>query len=227
MAVELVARFRQLTASHIGRLVFADTASQTPRDRCLRRLIDQGYLSRLDTRLVGGSTGGSTQFVYQLGRRGWQELRLSGRYWAARSVNAHALEIADLYVALKAFEREGEVAVLRFDIEQESWRDVAGVRLTPDAFAELGNPAQHTKSLHFIEVDRGTEHWDKLLGKCVRYWRAYNSWSEAVFPSVLFLTPDARRQRTIERVIAEGPRDAASLFRVVERHRAAALLVDP
>ena len=64
--VELVGRFRLMTAEQIRSVVFPAQASKTPLDRALKRLTDAGYLTRLG-RMVGGFGGGSGQYVYQLG----------------------------------------------------------------------------------------------------------------------------------------------------------------
>ena len=58
--VELVGRFRLVSAGQVREVVFPDLASKTPLDRSLRRLTATGYLRRL-ARFVGGFGGGSGQ----------------------------------------------------------------------------------------------------------------------------------------------------------------------
>lgn len=119
--VELVARFRQLSAGHVHAALFADCASKTPCDRALKRLCGRGYLARL-IRPVGGDGGGSSQYVYQLGRAGWRLLGLQGTFWTARSVNLHSLAIADCFIQLRVAEQQGLLTVLLFDTEPRCHR---------------------------------------------------------------------------------------------------------
>jgi hypothetical protein len=211
--VELVGRFRQLSAAHIGSILFAGSASKTPLDRCLKRLVEQRYLARL-ARPVGGDGGGSAQFVYQLGRAGWRLLGKSGAYWVPRAVNRHTLAIADCYVQLCRAERAGEVAVLAFEPEPLCHVNVGTIQLTPDAFAEIGVRALNAKFSFWLEVDRGTEHGQVIKDKCIRYWRAYKLWEGAVFPYVVFVVPDESRRQEVCRVVAGGPDQAQDIFQV-------------
>jgi hypothetical protein len=209
--VELVGRFRQLTAGQIGAVLFAGNGSQTPLDRCLKRLVERRYLARL-SRLVGGDGGGSAQYVYQLGRAGCQLVSRPGRYWPLRAVNLHTLAIADCFVRLVEAERAGTCTILRFDPEPDV--PANGVTLTPDALVDLGYHERGMKTSHFLEVDRATEHRETIKDKCVRYWRAYQQWDGDVFPYVIFVVPDRERATVIRQVIASGPTEAQPLFQV-------------
>jgi len=210
--VELVGKFRQLTAGHIRALLFADVASQTPVDRTLKRLVERKYLMRLH-RLVGGTQGGSAQYVYQLGRQGWNLLDRHGEYWAPRAVNLHTLAVADCMVALKRAEKNGALKIVSFKTEPDCYETVGDIRLTPDAFVELNLGGQQLTS--WLEVDRGTEHPDKIQEKCERYWKASTSgqW-DGYFPFVLYVVPDVQRQRAIERIVQAGPVGANELFSI-------------
>lgn len=212
--VELVGQFKQLTPRHVRALAFAGVASQTPVDRALKRLVDRRYLMRLERRLVGGTRGGSAQYVHQLGRQGWKLLGRHGDYWAPRAVNLHSLALADCIVALKAAEQRGvPLELVRFTTEPECHETVGGVRLTPDAFVDLN--LRSNKLVSWLEVDRGTEHLATIQEKCERYWKAFISgqW-DGHFPFVLFVVPDEERERAIERVVRDGPSAALELFKV-------------
>lgn len=213
--VELVARFRQLSAAHIHTTLFADCASHTPCDRTLKRLCERGFLTRL-ARPVGGDGGGSSQYVYQLGRSGWRLLGRTGAYWAARTVNLHALAVADCFVLLQLAERDNHLAVLRFDVEPASHRTVDNILLTPDAYAEVGVVARRMRFSLFLEIDRGTEHARVIAEKCSRYWHGFQQWTDEHFPYVMFVVPDASRREQVSRITAGGPAPASALFRVVE-----------
>jgi hypothetical protein len=212
LVIEYVARFRQLTAGQLRTFVFGELASPTPCDRTLKRLVDGKYLMRLH-RLVGGTQGGSAQYVYQLGRQGWRVLERAGEYWAPRAVNLHALAIADCLVKLKTAERAGVLEVASFTTEPACHVRVGGLLLTPDAFVELKLGDGRGSLISWLEVDRGTEHLSTIQEKCERYWKASISgqW-DGHFPYVLFVVPDEQRQRAIERLIHAGPPSATELF---------------
>lgn len=225
--VQLVGRFQQLTSGQIGELLFTGLASSTPRDRCLRRLLEDRYLSRLDVRLIGGDAGGSSQHVYQLGPAGWRLLGRPGRYWARRAANRHAIELADVYVRLKTLENSGNIQVVRFDVEREAWRNVAGIGLTPDAYVEIGHHISRTKVCWFIELDRETESVGTIRERCARYVRAYERWDEGVFPYVLFLVPTEARATAVRTVIASGPAEADRTIRACSSTDAMYALAPP
>lgn len=213
-AVELVGRFGQLSAGHIRAALFAGL-SPTPCDRALKRLVERGYLARLPLRIVGGAGGGASQYVYQLGRKGWRLLGRAGDYWQARAVNAHSLAVADCFVALKAAEHTGGLAVLAFEVEHEARRDVQGVSLTPDAFCRIGFTESRRLLSVWLEVDMGTERASQILEKCGRYWQAYENWDGSVYPRVLFVAPDDARKNQLVRMVASvTPDEARALFQV-------------
>lgn len=214
--VELVGQFRQMGAEQVREVLFFEQRSKTPCDRALKRLTDAGYLARLG-RMVGGFGGGSGQYIYQLGRAGWRYLGKGGGYRPLRVIDHHALTIAECFVLLKAMERSGELVVISYQADPASRRTVGDSLLTPDAYVELGIPATRRKFMFWLEIDRDTENAEVIRGKCVRYWRAFQSWDGDVFPYVVFVAPDAPRKQEIERVIAGGPDEAQALFRVYER----------
>lgn len=211
--IKLIGDFRQLSAAHIRTALFAGTTSKTPLDRCLKRLVEHRYLVRL-SRLVGGDGGGSAQYVYQLGRAGWRLLGREGDYWVPRSVNLHTLAIADSHQRLVQAEHDGWLTVITFEPEPNCHVSVGSVRLTPDAYTEIGLHEQRLKIGLWLEVDRGTEKGEVIREKCIRYWRAYQTWEDEVFPYIAFVVPDLARSRVIERVIESGPVEAQELFRV-------------
>jgi hypothetical protein len=214
--VELVGKFRQLLAGQIKACLFHDVASATPLDRTLKRLVERKHLSRLK-RLVGGDQGGSGQFIYQLGRQGWRLLDRPGAYWAPQAVNWHSLAIADCYVLLKQAEYRGELEVVQFVTEPACHHDIGPFLLTPDAYVEVGSCTTKLKYSYWLEVDRGTEHLNKIEEKCVRYWRAFRAWQEEYFPTILFVVPDSARERAIVSVHDQGPVEARKLFSVCTR----------
>jgi hypothetical protein len=211
--VSLLGRFRLLAAEHIREILFSGQHSKTPLDRALKRLTDAGYIARLG-RMVGGFGGGSGQYVYQLGRAGWRYLGKGGGYRPLKTIDHHALMIADCFVILTALARSGSLAVIRYDADPASRQTVGDILLTPDAYTEIGIAATRRKYSLWLEIDRDTENADIIRGKLSRYWRAYQLWDGEVFPYVVFVAPDEARRRELLRVIAGGPDEAQALFRV-------------
>ena len=150
------------------------------------------------------------------GRAGWRLLGKGGGYRPLRVVDLHTLTIAECFVTLKRLEQSGELTVIAYEPDPASRRTIGEVLLTPDAYAELGVPTLKLKYSFWLEIDRDTENSETIKGKCVRYWRAYQAWDGDVFPYIMFVVPDATRQRELERVIAGGPDEAQQLFRVYQ-----------
>lgn len=221
--VELVGRFRLMGAEQVREVLFSTQSSKTPLDRALLRLTAAGYLVRLG-RMVGGFGGGSGQYVYQLGRAGWRLLGKGGGYRPLRMIDYHTLTIAECFVMLKRLERGGELTVIAYESDPASRQTVGDILLTPDAYVELGVSATRQKFHFWLEIDRDTENAETIRGKCVRYWRAFQAWDGEVFPYIVFVVPDDRRQRELERTIAGGPDEAQELFKIYQLQNFAELI---
>src|SRR3954470_16863870 len=170
--VQLIAQFKQASSRQVHELLFSDV-SYTPADRTLRRLTDRGYLTRIERRAVGGSRGGSGQYVYGLGRRGFY-LFYDGRFNPARTVNYHALAILDCYITLRRLELAGRLSITGLSTEPDCWVRVGGDELKPDLFIELSRAPGDSLML-WLEVDMATEGQRQIRDKLARYWRAYNN----------------------------------------------------
>lgn len=211
--LQLVGRFRLVAAEQIRALLFQAQASKTPLDRALLRLTAGGYLARLG-RLVGGFGGGSGQYVYQLGRKGWRSLGKGGAYRPLRTVDLHTLTITECFVQLHRLENRGALTVIEYRPEPAAHLHVGGTALTPDAYVELGVHSTRTKFTYWLEIDRDTENADVIRGKLSRYWHAYQAWDGDVFPYVVFVVPDESRGQELGRIIAGGPEQAHAIFQV-------------
>ena len=215
--VELVARFNQLSSSHIQKLIFTDVASNTPCDRVLKRLAERGYLARIERRNVGGSRGGSGQYVYQLGRHG-HTLYKQNRYIPARSINYHSLTIADAYVYITLAERRGAVSVRGISTEPDCWVKIGAHELKPDLYVELERPTSGQRIKLWLEIDMGTEGQRQIKDKLNRYWEAFNAADTAewpVYPLVVFVAIDEARARELHWLLEQGNKEAQGLFRVL------------
>ncbi|MGH2852714.1 MAG: replication-relaxation family protein [Solirubrobacteraceae bacterium] len=244
--VEAVARLTLVSGGQLIDLFFSSISHSATRSRRARRvlgrLVEARVLDRLERR-QGGVGGGSSAWVYALGPAGRRMIA----YWAGEGLPrsrgayepgavwvAHTLAVADLYVRLRAAERAGRIELLAFDTEPACWRrytrlgGTAGV-LKPDAYVRLG--IGEFEDSFFIEVDRGTER----RGQLTRQHRAYQEYFRAgveqarrgVFPSVLWIVPDAQRLELLADIHQGLPEPARRLFTVALSERALAALGGP
>src|SRR3954447_9498518 len=132
--VQLIARFKQASSRQVHELLFPGV-TYTPADRTLKRLTDRGYLTRIERRTVGGSRGGSGQYVYGLGRRGFF-LFYDGRFSPPRTVNYHALAILHSYIVLHRLQRAGRLEIAGLSTEPDCWVKIGGNELKPDLYVE-------------------------------------------------------------------------------------------
>lgn len=222
-----IARFGQLTASHLRTMHFQQHASQTPLDRALKRLVESRFIARIERRMIGGSGAGSGQYVYQLGSAGWTLAGRAGRYWPARTVNYHTLAIADAYRELLELEHKGRIEIVGFTTEPETWRTVGGVELRPDMFIQIGNVFKGTLTSLWLEVDMGTERQKQIKDKLALYWQARQRTDAselAVFPRVIFVAPDEHRATELRWIVEQGPEEAQDLFLISTADEFAALI---
>ena len=214
-----VGRWRQLTSKQLEAMHFADAKSTTRLKVALLRLVESKYLARIERRPVGGAGKGSGGYVYQLGREGWKLYGHERKYWPYRAIDHHTLAIADSYVKALELEQSGEVQILGYSTEPESWRTVGGYELRPDLHLELGLIEQRRRAAYWLEIDMGTERQSKIAEKLVAYTRALEEGSAdelALMTGVIFVAPDAHRLRELRWLIDKGDREARKLFRVVE-----------
>ena len=216
-----VARFRQLSAAHIRTLVFHASPNDTPSNRTLKRLTEYNYLMRVERRLVGGTKGGSGQYVYQLGSKG-HFLFFAERPNFRRTVDFHALGIADAYCLIANLQRQGRLSVIGLATEPDCWTRIAGVELKPDLRIDLSDT-----DLYWIEVDMATEGQKQLKGKLEAYCRAWdgadvNQWPQ--WPTVLWVAVDQARANEIAWLVKQMPKTAQPMFKVATLEGLAAVL---
>jgi len=212
-----IAKFGQLASAHIATLHFNDLASGTPMWRAMTRLVERGYVKRIERRLVGGTGAGSGQFVFQLGRAGHAISQRPGKYWPFRTVDYHTLAIADAYIELLQLERAGRVRIDGFSTEPESWIEIAGADLRPDLHVDVADLGKRRNMSLWIEIDMGTERQKAIKDKLARYWHAYQHATEddlSSFPLILLIAPDDARARELRWIIERGDKDAQALFLV-------------
>jgi hypothetical protein len=236
-----VGRLRFMSGGQVARLHFAEgtpVGRQRRAQATLRRLTDDGYLSRLPRR-VGGVGSGSERFVYQLGYRGQREVRPDRRARTPEDSGwlfvEHALAIADLVVELSEADRAGQCEVLHVQSEPAVWRHYVGTSgrvlvLKPDLGLHV--VADSASLVWFIEVDRATESLKRIRTKArqyLDYWRSGREQERlGAFPRVLWSVPDEKRAEALCRTLAELPDPAAEMFVVaVAKNSARAVLAQP
>ena len=236
--VETVARLTLVSGRQLSDLFF-DSFSGSSTDtrrarRVLARLVEQRALDRLERRR-GGTGGGSSAWVYGLGPAGVRMVA----YWAGEGLprsrgahepgaawTAHTLAVSELYVRLREAEQAGRAELLVFDAEPNCWRRYTGLGgaarvLKPDAYVRLGLGEYEDSFL--VEVDLGTER----RGQLTRQHHAYSEYFRAgveqaktgVFPSVLWIVPDARRVALLADIQRGLPAQARRLFTVATNER--------
>jgi hypothetical protein len=221
--VQLVARFKQVSARQVSEALFSERSSRTPCDRALKRLVDQKFLARIERRIVGGSRGGSGVYVYGLGRRGFYTY-FTGSYSPPRTVNYHALAIAEAYVSMLKASRAGAFEIVAVSTEPDCWAVVGGVELRPDMYVELQIP-EGKLFCDVYEIDMGTESQRQLRGKLGAYYRAWDNADTPGFPRVVWVAVDEERRRELSWLVSQLHIDAQALFVVTTAERLPSLYV--
>lgn len=231
-----------LTGRQVQRLHVHEGSALTQARRCralLQRLHDDGLVHRLERR-VGGVRAGSSGFTYGLtaagqrltNKQGWAGGERLRRPWEpSLSFTDHLLAVSELYVELREAEQLGRFELLGFDAEPACWRhwtDPSGRHgvLKPDAYVAVGGEELETFS--FLELDRSTESLPTIRRKLdtyLAYWRSgLEQQRLSLFPRVVFITPDSRRQAAIVGVLGQLEPTFWPLFQVVTiRHGLTAL----
>jgi hypothetical protein len=231
--VATLSRTRLATTLQLQRLHFTEGSPESQARRCrrtLQRLVELDVLARLDRR-IGGARAGSAGFIHGLGTVGQ---RLNGGHGPAGGERirrpwtpslpfvAHVLCVTEIYAQLREVERRHGIELIRFDAEPAAWRHFTGpagnpITLKPDAYAvtSSGDWEDH----RFIEVDRATESPVTIATKLRTYRQYWSSGREQyrheVFPGVLIVVPDPKRQAVIVGECTRQPADAWHLFQVV------------
>ncbi|MEO6470959.1 MAG: replication-relaxation family protein [Aeromicrobium sp.] len=232
-------RFRLLDTKHVQRLHYTDHTSDLAAaracNRALLRLRELGLISSLDRR-VGGVRKGSASFVWQLAATGERFLRATrGQAHRRRFMEpgpyfvTHTLAVNDVAVGLlEAPKATPGFAVEELVTEPSNWRSYLGANgetrwLKPDLYVVThhagGDEGRDGYEEHtFLEVDLGTEHLPRIQAKCLMYAAYANTGAyqaeHALFPVVVWLSPDPARSRALEAAISATRNLPQELFRV-------------
>lgn len=220
-----LARVRVATARQLYQLQFEGVTRRQAR-AALSSLTGRRLITRLP-RVVGGVRAGSTGYVYALDLAGIRLMRPDHarpqRPWSVgQTFLDHSLAVTDLYVRFVGAHRTARLTLADFVTEPGCWRRFHGpggarVVLKPDAALRL--LVGRFEDRWFIEVDRGTESRTALARKCDlyrQYWQTGREQARAngIFPKVVWLVPDERRQKALADVIGRQPTYAWPLFAV-------------
>jgi hypothetical protein len=165
--------------------------------------------------MVGGAGGGSGQYVYSLGRRGFFTLRDGGEYRRTRTVNYHTLAIADAFLTFKRLERAGVLTIAGVSTEPDCHVEVGGLYLKPDMHIDITHAGERRKL--WLEVDMGTQGQRVIRDKLERYWQAYKytvSQEWPSFPLTYFVAVDDERVKELRWLLEQGSNEAQTLFRI-------------
>ena len=227
--IEILSVVRAATGKQLERLHFSTPNRATRIRMCnytLKRMTDLKVLVR-EREPSGGLGGGSDPYYYALDRPGqviaWPDKTSRGKYWQDPYPDPtylrHRLGITEVFVAANEAIKDGFV-LRTYQPEPQCWRHLPMElrrRVRPDAYLALSDGQR----LHhwFIEVDMGSEWPKRINEKLNTYYRYYQSGYEqhdlkGVFPLVLWLVPDRKRQGQIQALIDRHPQPAQRLFRV-------------
>jgi hypothetical protein len=200
--------------------------------RVLARLESHGLVARLSRR-IGGVRAGSSAITWQLGASGERLLRARHGDPARKRYSepsptfvAHTLAAADLAIQLYELARARVIELVKLEAEPECWRTFLSAHgsrqwLKPDLFAvTAGGDFEHHR---FIEADLASEHAPVIVRKALQYQQYARSGlhqqEHGLFPAVVWVVPDAKRQTVIETALSTEPRlqelVTADVFHVV------------
>ncbi|MGO9760453.1 MAG: replication-relaxation family protein [Solirubrobacteraceae bacterium] len=192
--------------------------------RTLKRLTDWRVLQVLPRHIAG--MRGSAGSVYYTGRAGVRLLAARGIHGPRVEIPgtlhlAHTLATTELALRLREADRDGLLELIEVQQEPVCWRRYpAGMGaqkvLKPDLFIRIGAGSQEDRWM--AEVDLGSESGRTIARKLALYAQHYRSGREQhqhrVYPRVLWLVPDERRERQIRDVLARQPTGTQRLFTV-------------
>jgi hypothetical protein len=224
-----VARCRSISARQLQQLHFpvGEHATLASASRSCRRVLQRLSAVRLIVplpRRVGGIRAGSDGLVFSVGSTGRRllgELRPGGQRPPSERFVAHALAVADVYVALQLAARAGRCKLVELSVEAEAWQRFGSLSgqqlLAPDLFVQLH--VDDEELAWWLEVDLATEHAASIRTKAERYLGAYRSGAvrqgDGLFPRVLWIVPSEARRAELAAAVRRVERRVPGLFAVV------------
>lgn len=218
--LDTLGRVRVATSAQLARLHF-DGSSDRAVQRCLTRLSRGGYVVRLSRR-VGGVVPGSAPWTYALGTVGQRLVGVAGPFGGrarrpllpSPTTLRHALMVTEVYVTAVEVARTSGLVLGRFLAEPECWRRLPdGGWLKPDA--DLCLRSSKFEDHFYVEADTGSEGVAALTRKIATYRAHYQTGVEqaerGVYPRVLFVVLDTRREAWLRMLLARQSVEARAL----------------
>ena len=204
---------RYMTSGQVCRLRFgtASTPGSAQRiaNRVLNRLKGHGLIVPLQRR-IGGVRGGSSEYIWALTPAGYRLLHLEEddltrklNFEPSQRFAEHTLAVTELDMQLRSIQG---VSVMEAQFEPDNWRDCGKNRLKPDYYA-ITSVGEY-EDYWFFEIDLATVKPFRVVEKCMQYQEYYYSGVEqhktGIFPRVVWVAPDKKRQEDLRRYIREG-----------------------
>jgi len=219
-----------IQTDQVGQLHFQDSVTPSARlraaNRTLTKLHDLGLIQSLNRR-IGGVRAGSTSYVWTIKAAGAALLDLVDNkplkpvrpYEPTYIFLKHTLAVVEIYARLHTM---SGVKLLGTELEPTCWRNYITARdgnviLKPDLYAVTAGNGY--TDYWFFEVDLDTETPKRIVRKCEYYGKYYLTGAEqkraGVFPRVVWITPDEKRQATLQRHISANLSGYQELFTVI------------
>jgi len=220
---------QQLVRLHFSRNAETPTAAAYAAYRCLNRLRDYGLIQSLQRR-IGGVRAGSGSFVWTLTSGGFRLIHMDStgvlprRQFREPSPHflAHTLLISEAYLQFTEICAQNNMTLSKVQFEPGCWRQYrnnAGKQLVlkPDLYAVTQGSGY--EDCWFIEIDCDTETVARILDKCDRYIHYLRSGTEQkqpdVFPYVIWIVPNEKRKRSLQKHICTQYPRGGQLFLVI------------
>ena len=229
-------KYRFMTTHHLRRLLFTNNASKLAAlrasNRILAKLREYEIIDTLNRR-IGGIRAGSGAFVWTLTPNGIKLLAMQNKaedilprkrtYEPSTAFLEHTLAVTETAVRLHELHAAEKLSLTSTANEPDCWRIYSGAggeakTLKPDmcAVTVIGE----YEDSWFLELDLASEAPKTILSKCMQYIAYCKTGAEqhkrGVFPYVVFIVPDRKRQENLERHILKGlPEKEHRLFLVI------------
>lgn len=233
--VQTISRVKFITANQLQRIFFIQNPNPATNLRACNRLVNKlkkyGLITNLEQR-IGGKRAGSGSTIWTITSAGFQLLRLDEissirgtrkkLYEPKILFLEHTLAVTEIYTRLKELDQSKRLELLEIQHEPRCWRTFSlkgnATYLKPDLFTRFALNDQY-EEFYFLELDQATESPSRVVRKCKFYISYYNSGVEqrqnGIFPYVLWIAINNKRQEQLTRYIHEYLPKAEMLFRVI------------
>jgi hypothetical protein len=191
----------------------------------LLRLSKTEYLERFD-RSIGGFRAGSGSFIYTLGPASKYLFGSDNshkqppfNFRSGHHLLNHTLTIAEVYVNLHEWSRQGSFNIAELETEPKCWRVFGNMYVTetlkPDMYIVISAPHKHDYHI-FLEIDRAT-HYAKALEQKAELYYYYSQYGDesdekGCHPITVWTSPSDKRAEFISSAIKPISKRLPQLF---------------